>query len=108
MQIIPMLLKEMDQEAQATRKMLERVPNDKFDWKPHPKSMTIRSLTTHIAELASWVAMGLTTNELDFAASPYKPAEINNTEDLLALFEKSLADSKAHLEKAKEEALLPN
>jgi len=51
MEIIPMLLKEMEEEAQTTRKMLERVPNDKFDWRPHPKSMNIRSLATHIAEL---------------------------------------------------------
>ena len=36
MDIIPMLLKEMGEEAQTTRKFLERVPNDKFDWQPHP------------------------------------------------------------------------
>ena len=51
--MINMLLKEMDKEAITTRKMLERVPNDKYDWKPHEKSMTIRRLATHIAELPS-------------------------------------------------------
>ncbi|WP_394330448.1 hypothetical protein [Spirosoma radiotolerans] len=39
---IQLLVKEMQQEAQTTRKMLERVPNDKYGWQPHPKSMTIR------------------------------------------------------------------
>ena len=67
MDIIPMLLKEMEQEAAITRKMLAIVPNDKFDWQPHPKSMTIRRLATHIAELPGWVKMALTTEELDFA-----------------------------------------
>jgi uncharacterized damage-inducible protein DinB len=108
MLLIPMLLKEMEQEANTTSKMLQRVPTDKFGWKPHEKSMTIRQLATHIAELPSWVSMTLNTSELDFASSPYKQVEINNTEELLAYFERSLTDSKAQLEKAKEEDLLPN
>ena len=105
MKIIPMLLKEMEQEAQTTRKMLERVPNDKYDWQPHEKSMTLRRLATHIAELPSWITMALTTDELDFANSPYKPVEINNTAELLEYFERSFADGRSHLEKATEEEL---
>jgi len=108
MEIIPMLLKEMEQEAQTTRKMLERVPNDKYDWKPHQKSMTIKQLATHIAELPSWVTMALTTSELDFASNPYQPVDIKSTEELLAYFERSLADGKAHLEKATEDQLKEN
>jgi hypothetical protein len=50
MEIIPMLLKEMEQEAQTTRKMLQRIPENRYDWQPHQKSMTIRRLATHIAE----------------------------------------------------------
>lgn len=105
---IQMLAKEMEQEAQTTRKMLARVPNDKYDWKPHAKSMSVRSLATHIAELPSWVAMTLTTSELDFAANPYEPKAINNTADLLAHFESSLAEGKAQLEKATEAGLWDN
>ncbi|MFC0775509.1 DinB family protein [Terrimonas alba] len=100
MSMINMLLKEMDKEAITTRKMLERVPNDKYDWKPHEKSMTIRRLATHIAELPSWVSMTLTTNELDFANNPYQPVPINNNEELLAYFERSYAEGRAELEKA--------
>jgi len=107
MNIIPMLLKEMEQEAQTTRKMLQRVPDDKYDWQPHQKSMSIRRLATHIAELPSWVSMALTTDELDFAANPYTPLEASNTKQLMEHFEKSLADGKAHLEKATEQELLP-
>ena len=95
----------MDQEAQTTRKMLGRVPDDKFGWQPHEKSMTIKSLATHIAELPSWVSMALTTEELDFASNPYQPVDVNTTAELLAHFERSLADGKAQLESATEEQL---
>ncbi len=108
MQIIPLLLKEMEQEASSTRKMLERVPADKFSWKPHEKSMPIQQLTVHIAELPSWVKMGLTTSELDFAKMDYTPTPVSSTQDLLALFEKSYSEGKAALTEAKEEDLLPS
>lgn len=107
MSIIQMLLKEMEMEAVTTRKMLERIPNDKYDWKPHEKSMTIRQLATHIAELPTWVTMALITDGLNFADSPYNPPIINNTNDLMQLFEKSMANGKGHLAAAKDEQLLP-
>jgi uncharacterized damage-inducible protein DinB len=105
LQIIPLLLKEMSEEAVSTRKMLAIVPNDKYDWQPHPKSMTIRSLATHIAELPTWVSMGIHTDVLDFATSPYDPVKIDNTDDLLALFDKNLAEGKKELEATTEEVL---
>jgi uncharacterized damage-inducible protein DinB len=105
MSLIKFFLKQLDDEAKTTRKMLSIVPDDKYDWQPHAKSMTIRSLATHIAELPSWITMILTTRELDFATSPYAPAAINNTAELLKYFEKNLADGKAHLEAANEEQL---
>lgn len=107
MSTIQMLLKEMDQEALTTRKMLERVPNDKYDWKPHKKSMTIRQLTTHIAELPTWVSMALITDGINFADSPYQPPIINSTTELLELSEKSLANGREHLAAATDEQLLP-
>lgn len=102
---IEIFLKELEQESKTTRKMLERVPDDKYDWKPHEKSMNIRSLTTHIAELPTWVSMTLDTDELDFETAPYDPRMINNTKDLLQYFEESFANGKARLEKANEEEL---
>ncbi|MBS1773808.1 MAG: DinB family protein [Bacteroidetes bacterium] len=102
------LLKEMEQEAITTRKMLAIVPNDKYDWQPHPKSMTIRKLATHIGELPGWVSMVLTTRELDFANNPYKPVEINNTTELLDYFDKTYKDGHEHLAKATEDDLLPS
>jgi uncharacterized damage-inducible protein DinB len=102
---ITALLKEMDQEAIITRKMLERIPTEYFSWKPHPKSMTIQHLATHIAELPGWVTMALTTDGLDFSANPYKQEIVNDTEELLAYFERTFADGRAHLAAADEELL---
>ncbi|MFC6997024.1 DinB family protein [Rufibacter roseus] len=94
--IIDLLAKELEQEAQTTRKMLERIPDDKYDWQPHEKSMTMRRLAAHIAELPSWVGMTLTTSELDFANNPYQPEVVNNTEELLNYFERMMDDGRHH------------
>lgn len=101
MEIIQSLLKEMEQEAQTTRKMLSIIPEDKFNWQPHPKSMSVIRLATHIGELPGWVNMVLDTEELDFATAPYDPKVINNVKELLAYFEETLAAGKARLAKAK-------
>ena len=103
--MIQLLLKEMDQEAQITRRMLSRVPDDKFDWQPHPRSMTIRQLATHIAELPTWVSLSLTTNGIDFATTPYNPAILNKAEELMASLEQSLADGRNQLAQATDEQL---
>jgi uncharacterized damage-inducible protein DinB len=105
MLIIPVLVQEMEKEAVTTRKMLQRVPADKFNWQPHVKSMTLQRLATHVAELPSWVSMALNTSELDFAKSGYKPVVVNSTEELLEYFEKNLAGGKADLEQATEQQL---
>ncbi|TKK67709.1 DinB family protein [Ilyomonas limi] len=108
MQIIPLLLKELDSEAAITRKMLSRIPDDKYDWKPHEKSMSIRQLAAHIAEIPGWITLALNTNELDFAKGDYKPANVNNTQELLGVLDQSVASAKSALENAKEEDLLPD
>jgi uncharacterized damage-inducible protein DinB len=105
---IQQLVKEMEQEARTTRKMLSIVPDDQYAWKPHEKSMNIQQLATHIAELPGWVTMTLKTTELDFASNPYQPKAITKTKDLLAFFEETLAEAKAGLSKAKEADLLPD
>lgn len=106
--MIQMLLKELENEAITTRKMLALVPDDKYDWKPHEKSMTVKQLATHIAELPGWIPMAINTDELDFAGNPYKPEDINNTKDLLAYYEKNFAQGKEALLKTTDEQLLPD
>lgn|SRR5690554_267852 len=103
MKMSEVFLKELKNESKATREMLSRIPDDKFGWQPHPKSMTIKSLATHIADLPSWVGMALNTTELDFASNPYQPKDLNTTQELLAELENNLADGISQLENAKEE-----
>jgi uncharacterized damage-inducible protein DinB len=105
MSIIELLLKELNNEANTTRKMLSRVPADKFDWKPHPKSMSLKNLATHVAELPGWVDMTLNTSELDFAKNPYAPAEVKDAKELLNYFEDNLERGRTELSKASEDQL---
>lgn len=108
MTFIESLQAELEKEAITTRKMLALVPADKFAWQPHPKSMTLQRLATHVAELPSWVDMILATEELDFANNPYEPRVVNNSQDLLAYFNESLERARKSLWKAMDADLLPN
>ncbi len=102
---ISLIQKELEREAVTTRKMLALVPAEKFDWKPHPKSMVMMNLATHIAELPTWISMVLNTDELDFAANEYKPTIVKDNAELMEFFEKSLEDARAQLAIGKEETL---
>lgn len=104
--LIDMFLREMEQEAIATRRLLERVPEDKYDWKPHEKSMPLMRLVTHIAELPGWVAMTMYTDELDFAKNGYEAKIVKNNKELLAFFDETLAQGRKALKEA-DPALLP-
>lgn len=108
MSIVEKLLEEMESEAATTRKFMALVPEDKFGWKPHEKSMTMMNLATHIAELPGWPALILKTQELNFADQPYEPTIIKTTEELKSIFEKSFADGIDALKKAKDEDLDPD
>ena len=87
MTFIEFFKQQFTEEAATTRKMLARVPGDKLDYKPHPKSMDMKRLATHIADLPGWVHMTLTTDEIDFAI-PYEQPAINSAQDLMGYFEK--------------------
>lgn len=97
--------KEFEREAISMRKMLSIVPNDKYDWKPHPKSMTLRQLATHVAEIPLWFGMVLNTQELDFSVNEYKPKEINDTATLVAYLEENIIQARKDLAAGKEESL---
>ena len=104
-EIISLLQKELENEALITRKMLAIVPADKFEWQPHPKSMTLKRLATHVAELPGWVDMAINTDELDFQNNPYIPADVKNTKELLNFFDERLEKGRKALAGVKEEEL---
>ena len=103
--MIQIFLKELENESKTTRKMLERIPQDSFGWKPHEKSMTVQRLATHIADLPNWITMGLTTDELDFNSNNWKEPVINTNEELMDFFESSVEKGKQSLLAGKEETL---
>ncbi|TDQ10056.1 putative damage-inducible protein DinB [Pedobacter metabolipauper] len=93
-----MYFKELSAESITTRKMLERVPTELFGWQPHEKSMTVKRLATHLAELPGWISMAISTDELDFSNNMYQPKELNTSEELLDYFEESLVDGASSLQ----------
>ncbi len=93
MPISQMLLPEFDEEMKSTRKLLERVPEDKFDYQPHPKSMTLGRLAGHVAELPAW---GKTTIEIDHLdiQPGQKPYIATSRQELLDTFDKNVAEAR--------------
>lgn len=87
------LIAELEQEAATTRKVLERIPADKFDWKPHEKSMTMGKLASHVAEMHGWTKPTVEDIELDFAKMDYKPFEPKTTEELVAYLDKNVSEA---------------
>lgn len=90
------LLPEFDHEMTTTRKLLERVPDDKFDWKPHPKSMSLGNLASHVANIVWWGEVTLTEPSFDLAVE--RPAEgASNRADLLSRFDRNVGTARATL-----------
>src|ERR1051325_6422394 len=86
------LAAELHQEGKTTRRLLERVPEDKLDWKPHEKTMTLGRLAGHVAELPSLLRPLLGADELDFASGEYKPFNATSVAESLEKFGKNIAD----------------
>jgi len=99
------LIAEIKMESASTRKVLERVPTDKPSWKPHDKSMEMGRLATHVADIPSWIALAVNTDELDLSKRDYKPQIFDNNADLVAHLDKNVSDAIAALETASDELL---
>ena len=104
MPISQALLPEFDQEMAGTRKTLERVPEDKFGWKPHEKSMALGRLAHHLAEIPGWAKPTLEQDSLDFSG-PYQPPPVGTREQILELFDKNVAEARALIGAASDERL---
>jgi uncharacterized damage-inducible protein DinB len=85
------LLPEFDNEMKSTRRALERVPDESFDWKPHEKSMAMGKLATHLAELPGFAIAIIGGDGINFDKGEYKPAVANNRAEVLELFDKNVA-----------------
>ncbi len=101
-------LAELENEAKTTRACLERVPMDKYDWKPHEKSMSFGRLAVHCAEMFGWTKETLTQDVLDFATADMTPFEPKTTEELLAFFDDHIEKAKAILGDTSDETMFTN
>jgi uncharacterized damage-inducible protein DinB len=101
-----LLLSEFDQEMKKTRNLLERVPPNRAEWKPHEKSMALGRLAGHIAELprlAVWILGSDTLDMTPMVSGGYKPPVLDSSEELLKLFDKNVSDAREALAKTSED-----
>ncbi len=98
------LVQELEHEAQATRRVLERVPQEKLHWKPHPKSMTLGQLAMHVANLPGAIAEISTRPSFD-VQTPIPRPDANSTSEVLRAFDESMGRARAHLRSMKDAEL---
>lgn len=103
------MIGEFDQEMQNTRKVLERLPDEKWSWKPHEKSGAVGWLAGHIATLPGWLTMTINTEELDYApvnGPAYQPPKIENRQQALANFDKEVGEARAALASVSDQEMM--
>jgi uncharacterized damage-inducible protein DinB len=108
MKLTEFLLAELDREIDRSRRALEQVPEGKYEWKPHEKSMIFGYLADMVATIPSWIVMEVTQNELDVApvdGSTMKQEPKKTSAALIQALDKSAADGRAALAKTTDEHL---
>ena len=104
MKLADILLAQLERESAATRKTIERVPEGKPEWKPHPKSMPLGYLSTLVAMMFGWIATMIDSDHLDLGGG--SGSSPSNAEERLALFDKSVASARRALSSTTDEHLL--
>ncbi len=87
--MIRLIQEDLQEELRLTRKMLAAIPEDKLQWQPHEKSMNLRALATHIAQIPSWLTVIAETDLLDFANMDFTPPNPKSVEDIQNILDKS-------------------
>ncbi|MFN2510007.1 MAG: DinB family protein [Pyrinomonadaceae bacterium] len=109
MKLTEFLLAEMDREVDRSRRALEQVPEGRYDWKPHEKSMILGYLANMVATIPSWVALEITQDELDVApadGSKMEQKRMDTSDALLEALDKTAADARLAFEKTTDEHLM--
>ncbi len=96
-------LKELEAEAGASRKCLERIPAESFGWKPHEKSMAMGYLALLVAEIPKWITDVVEKSEIDFAT--FKHFQPKTTADLVSHFDENMGGARRALQHVSDEAL---
>jgi uncharacterized damage-inducible protein DinB len=110
MTICQTLTLDFEEEVKNTRKLLERVPLDDAHrgYQPHPKSMSLERLATHVAELPGWAKLALESELLVMQPETYKPHIASSTAELLEIFDKAAEEGRVALAGATDEAMSKN
>jgi uncharacterized damage-inducible protein DinB len=101
------ILSEFDHEMQGTRKTLERIPEDKFDWKPHEKSFSLGKLSQHLAEIPGWTLETMNLESFDIAppgAPPPRAEPLKTCREILEKFDKGVSNARAAIAAATDES----
>lgn len=99
------VLGDLEAELSKTRRMLERIPGDRFDWKPHEKSWSLVDLSTHLANVPWWIVSTVDTDEIDLSQDFGKRPAFTKRDEVLAAFDKNATDALARVAEASEERL---
>jgi uncharacterized damage-inducible protein DinB len=105
MKLTDLFLAELEQEAAATRRALERVPDGRYDWKPHEKSMTLGYLAELVARMLSWPVFMINKDELDLATQE-KPRPLRTSRELVDALDQGLAEAREALANTTDEHLM--
>lgn len=97
MEIKDILLNELRNEVRLTEKFLKRIPKDKLDWRPHEKSMSIKELGSHLAEIPSWITGTMEMDEMNMDG--YEASNLSSPDEMVNVLKKNAADAEASLQK---------
>ena len=107
MRIVDSILAELDREADTTRRVLARVPNEKLNWKPHPKSMSLGQLSHHVATTLGGVATIVAKTEFEVTDFGNQPS-VASASELIPTLERSLAEAKSILNGFDDSTMMAN
>jgi uncharacterized damage-inducible protein DinB len=112
MKLTEFLLAELDREVERSRRALEEMPEGKYDWKPHEKSMILGYLANMVATIPMWITMQINQDELDVAPAPgeskMEQKRMDTSAELIAALDKSAAGARSALEKTTDDHLMTN
>ena len=108
MKMTDLFLAELEREAEGTRKVLERVPEGRYDWKPHDRSMPLGSLAGLVATMPAWIAITIKNDEWDLkpASGPRPQPQLRTRSELLKAFDEALAAGRQAIADTSDEHLM--
>ena len=106
MAIAQAILPEFDREMATTRKMLERFPEDKVEWRPHETCMTLGRLAGHVAEISGWTVPTMTQDKLEIDRSQFTPTIVTKRDEALKQFDETVKNAREVLAAASDETFM--